>query len=61
MTEFKGICLNNDMYVCKSLNEFSKFEFTLNWDDNDYMGDECFYWQQMCLISWVCFGDMQAL
>lgn len=32
MTEFGGICLDNDVYVCQSLNRFRKFEFTLNWE-----------------------------
>lgn len=38
ISEFGGIFLDNDIYVCQSLNEFRKFEFTLNWDENQFLG-----------------------
>ena len=39
LQEFGGIYLDNDVYVVKSLDEFRKFEFTLNRDDYDYLSN----------------------
>jgi hypothetical protein len=40
LIEFGGIYLDRDVYVVKSLNKFRKYEMTLNWDENQYLGSQ---------------------
>jgi hypothetical protein len=40
LLEFGGIYLDQDVYVVKSLNKFRKYEMTLNWDENQYLGNQ---------------------
>jgi len=40
LLEFGGIYLDRDVYVVKSLNKFRKYETTLNWDENPYLGNQ---------------------
>jgi hypothetical protein len=40
LLEFGGIYLDRDVYVVKSLNKFRKYEMTLNWDENQYLGSQ---------------------
>jgi mannosyltransferase OCH1-like enzyme len=40
LMEFGGIYLDNDIYVVKPLDTFRKFEMTLNWDFDQYLGNQ---------------------
>lgn len=40
MKRYGGIYLDNDVFVCQSLHRFRKFEFTLNWDEGQYLGSQ---------------------
>ena len=40
LMEFGGIYLDRDMYVCKSLDVFRKFEMTLDWDYGQPLGTQ---------------------
>lgn len=40
MRQYGGIYLDNDVFVCQPLHQFRKFEFTLNWDEGQYMGSQ---------------------
>lgn len=40
LKQYGGIYLDNDVFVCQPLHHFRKFEFTLNWDENQYMGSQ---------------------
>jgi hypothetical protein len=40
LLEFGGIYLDRDVYVVKSLNKFRKYKMTLNWDENQYLGNQ---------------------
>lgn len=40
MTEYGGIYIDNDVFICHPLNEFFKHEFTLNWDVGQYLGSQ---------------------
>ena len=36
---FGGIYLDNDVYVVKSLQHFRRFEFSIGWPENEYLGN----------------------
>lgn len=38
LMKFGGIILDSDTYIINNLNQFRVFEFTLNWDENQYLG-----------------------
>lgn len=38
LKKYGGIYLDNDIFVTQPLHEFRKFEFTLNWDEDQYLG-----------------------
>lgn len=40
LIKYGGIYLDNDSYVIKSLNDFRKYEMTLNWDENQFLGSQ---------------------
>lgn len=40
LMKYGGIYLDNDVFVCQSLNQFRKFEFTLNWDEDQFLGSQ---------------------
>ena len=40
LQEFGGIYLDRDVYVVQSLDVFRKYEMTLNWDENQYLGTQ---------------------
>lgn len=40
MRKYGGIYIDNDVFVCQSLHEFRKFEFTLNWETNQPLGSQ---------------------
>ena len=40
LAEYGGIFLENDVYVCQPLDQFLKFEFTLNWDQHQFIGQQ---------------------
>lgn len=40
LSEFGGIYVDNDIFVVQPLHQFRKFEFTLNWDEDQYMGSQ---------------------
>lgn len=40
LSQHGGIYLDNDVFVCQPLHEFRKFEFTLNWDENQSLGSQ---------------------
>lgn len=40
MMKYGGIFLDNDVYVISSLNRYRRFEMTLNWDDNQFLGTQ---------------------
>lgn len=40
MRQYGGIYLDNDVFVCRPLHEFRKYEFTLNWDEDQFLGSQ---------------------
>lgn len=40
LRKYGGIYLDNDVFVCQSLDVFRKFEFTLGWDENQFLGNQ---------------------
>lgn len=40
LMKYGGIYLDNDVYVIKSLNKYRKYEFVINWDENQFMGTQ---------------------
>ncbi|KAG8268755.1 hypothetical protein J6590_019335 [Homalodisca vitripennis] len=40
LMKYGGIFLDNDCYVIKNLNSFRKYEMTLNWDQDQYLGTQ---------------------
>ncbi|RWS05593.1 uncharacterized protein B4U79_07596 [Dinothrombium tinctorium] len=40
LMDFGGIFLDNDVFVVKSLKKFLKFEFSIGWPINDYLGTQ---------------------
>lgn len=40
LRKYGGIYLDNDVFVCQSLNVFRKFEFTLGWEEGQFMGNQ---------------------
>ncbi|XP_018901546.2 uncharacterized protein [Bemisia tabaci] len=40
LMEYGGIFLDNDSYVVRSLNPFRKFEFTIGWDEGQFLGTQ---------------------
>lgn len=40
MSEYGGIYVDNDVFVCQSLHDLRRFEFTLNWDEGQYLGSQ---------------------
>lgn len=40
MNKYGGIYLDNDVFVCQSLDTFLKYEFTLNWDDGQFLASQ---------------------
>lgn len=38
LKKYGGFCFDNDVFVCQPLHQFRKFEFTLNWDEGQYLG-----------------------
>lgn len=40
MMQYGGIFLDNDVYVISNLNRYRRFEMTLNWDDNQFLGTQ---------------------
>ncbi|XP_037039510.1 uncharacterized protein LOC119076702 [Bradysia coprophila] len=40
LRKFGGIYLDNDVFVCQSLNGFRKFEFTLGWEVGEFLGNQ---------------------
>lgn len=40
LMKYGGIYIDNDVFVCQSLNRFRKFEFTLNWDEDQFLGSQ---------------------
>ena len=35
-----GIYLDNDSFIIRSLDKYRKYEFTINWDENQFMGTQ---------------------
>ena len=42
LMKYGGIYLDNDVYVIKNLTKYRKFEFVLNWDENQFLGNQVF-------------------
>lgn len=40
LSEQGGIYIDNDVFICHPLDEFFKYEFTLNWDLGQYLGSQ---------------------
>ena len=40
LMKYGGIYLDNDVYVIKNLDKYRKFEFVINWDENQFMGTQ---------------------
>lgn len=40
LMEYGGIYLDNDVYVINSLDKYRKYEFVINWDENQFMGTQ---------------------
>lgn len=40
MSEYGGIYIDNDVFVCQPLNRFFKYEFTLDWDAHQSLGSQ---------------------
>lgn len=40
MSEFGGIYIDNDVFICQPLNQFFKYEFTLDWDQGQALGSQ---------------------
>lgn len=40
MMKYGGIFLDNDVYVINSLDRYRRFEMTLNWDNNQFLGTQ---------------------
>ncbi|KAG8268754.1 hypothetical protein J6590_019334 [Homalodisca vitripennis] len=40
MMKYGGIFLDNDCYLVKNINNFRRFEISMNWDENQYMGSQ---------------------
>lgn len=38
LIKYGGIFIDNDSYIIKSLDVFRRYEMTLNWDENQYIG-----------------------
>lgn len=38
LSKYGGIYLDNNVFVCQPLNIFFKYELTLNWDEDQYLG-----------------------
>ena len=38
--QYGGIYLDNDMFVIQSLDKYRKFEITMNWDENQFLGNQ---------------------
>lgn len=40
MKQYGGIYIDNDVFVCQPLHRFRRFEFTLNWEENEPLGSQ---------------------
>ncbi len=40
LMKYGGIYLDNDSFIIHSLDKYRKFEFVINWDENQYMGTQ---------------------
>lgn len=40
MNEHGGIYIDNDVFICQPLNQFFKYEFTLGWEERDFLGSQ---------------------
>lgn len=40
LMKYGGIYIDNDSYLVKSLDNFRKYEITLNWDENQYLASQ---------------------
>jgi hypothetical protein len=40
LKEFGGIYIDRDVYIVKSMDIFRKFEMTINWDEDQYIGSQ---------------------
>lgn len=40
LMKYGGIFLDNDMYVIRNLNDFRRYEMTLNWDEGQFLGTQ---------------------
>lgn len=40
LMKYGGIYLDNDVYVINPLDKYRKFEFVINWDENQFMGTQ---------------------
>lgn len=40
LMKYGGIYVDNDAYVIRSLDKYRKFEFVINWDENQFMGTQ---------------------
>jgi mannosyltransferase OCH1-like enzyme len=40
LMKYGGIYIDNDSYVIRSLDKYRKFEFVVNWDDDQFMGTQ---------------------
>lgn len=40
LMKYGGIFLDNDAYIIKSLNDFRRYEMTLNWDEGQFLGTQ---------------------
>lgn len=38
--QFGGVFLDNDCYVIKNINDYRKFEISMNWDENQFLGSQ---------------------
>lgn len=40
LMKYGGIFLENDVYIVKNLNKYRKYEFVINWEENQFMGTQ---------------------
>ena len=40
LMKYGGIYFDNDAYVIRSLDKYRKFEFVINWDENEFIGTQ---------------------
>ena len=38
--QYGGIYLDNDVFVIQSLDKYRKFEIAMNWDENQFLGNQ---------------------